>query len=359
MNNQSKLAAAVAVFTLFLGCPAPVLAVETDMGLCEGTEAADFICGPANAEDLVQIPGTGWVLSSRMAGPGVEGGAIYLLNVKDRSWREIDPGSLPAARDTAVYPDCGDKPTAATFSGHGIALDQSGGKTRLLAINHANREAVEVYDVAIKHGEVPSLKWVGCVVAPKNAVLNSVVARPQGIAVTKFFDTTNPKWTEDLLSGKPTGSVLEWSPQGGWSEVSGSALSGPNGLAVSPDGSTYYVAEWSNRKLHRIVPATLKHDAVETGVLADNVHWTADGKLLLTGQDVVDKQDYAACALSTAKSCPDAYRVLLVDPDTLKATEVVNRKGTAQFGSGTTALDIGTEYWIGTSRGDRIQRIMK
>lgn len=73
MNHQSKLAAAVAVFTLFLGCPTPTLAVETHMGLCEGTKAPDFICGPANAEDLLQIPGTDWVLSSRMAGPGVKG----------------------------------------------------------------------------------------------------------------------------------------------------------------------------------------------------------------------------------------------------------------------------------------------
>ena len=83
--------------------------------------------------------------------------------------------------------------------------------------------------------------------------------------------------------------------------------------------------------------APAKRESIDTGVLADNVHWQDDGTLLLTGQDVADKRDYAACALSDAQVCPDAYKVLRIDPETLAAEDVVSGPGTHEFGSGTTA----------------------
>lgn len=337
-------------------------AADMQDGRCGGAADENFICGPVNAEDLLRIPGTDWVLASRMAGPGVTGGAIYLMNVKDHSWGSLDLDAGSEARDTALYPDCPGRPTAAAFSGHGMALDKSGDVLKLLAINHGGRESVEVFDLTAIGVDEPSLTWIGCVVAPENAQLNSVVGLPKnGMAVTKFFDASSKSWAADLFAGKPTGNVLEWSPDGGWMEVEGTALSGPNGLAIAPDASAYFVAEWGNRKLHKIArgPTPAKHEAIDAGVLADNVHWDEDGKLLLTGQDVADKQEYAACALSDAEVCPDPFKVLRVDPDTMAAEELVSRPGTKEFGSGTTALDLGSEYWIGTSRGNRIARFAK
>jgi hypothetical protein len=335
-------------------------AAEMQDGNCSGAADDRFICGPVNAEDMVRLPGTDWVLASRMAGPGVTGGALYLLDARDHSWRSLDLDALPDPRDAERYRDCPGRPTAAAFSGHGIALDENGGQLRLLAINHGGRETIEVFSVTVRDAAEPALAWTGCIVAPENAVLNSVVALPDGgIAATKFFDASNDGWEDDVFAGRPTGSVLEWSPAGGWSEVEGTALSAPNGLAVSPDGGAYFVAEWGARKLHRFARGTAEHRSIDVGVLADNVHWGADGKLLLTGQDVADKRDYAACALSDARICPDAFKVLRVDPETLEVEEVVGRAGTQEFGSGTTALDLGAEYWIGTSRGDRIVRVAK
>jgi hypothetical protein len=339
---------------------ASAVAGEMQDGRCGGVADENFICGPVNAEDLVKVPGTDWVLASRMAGPGVSGGAIYLLNASDHRWRSLDLDAFPEARDTALYPDCPGKPTASAFSGHGIALDKNTDALKLLAINHGGREAIEVFSLTANAADEPTLTWSGCVVAPQNAMLNSVVALPEnGIAVTKFFDPSNKSWGDDLFAGKPTGNVLEWSPSGGWTEVEGTGLSGPNGLAISPDASAYFVAEWGARKLHKFTRGTSKHQAIDTGVLADNVHWDESGKLLLTGQDVADKQEYAACALSDAQVCPDAFKVLRVDPGTLTAEEVVSRPGTKEFGSGTTALDLGSEYWVGTSRGNRIARFAK
>ena len=109
-------------------------------GRCGGADDANFICGPVNAEDLVKLPGTDWVLASRMAGPGVSGGALYLLNAGDHRWRSLDLDAIADARDVALYPDCPGKPTAAVFSGHGIAVDRNGDRLKLLAINHGGRK---------------------------------------------------------------------------------------------------------------------------------------------------------------------------------------------------------------------------
>ena len=45
-------------------------------GECEGSGGLDFVCGPKNAEDLVQVPGTRWLIASGMASDA----AIYLVD---------------------------------------------------------------------------------------------------------------------------------------------------------------------------------------------------------------------------------------------------------------------------------------
>jgi sugar lactone lactonase YvrE len=339
----------------------PAVAGEMQDGRCDGAVDENFICGPVNAEDLVKVPGSDWVLASRMAGPGVDSGAIYLLNVRDHSWRSLDLDAIGEAPDAAAYPACSGKPSAAAFRGHGLALDKTGDQLRLLAINHGGRESVEIFAVSAGSADEPTLTWIGCVPAPENAQLNTVVALPGGgLAVTEFFDASNQNWTTDLFEGKPTGSVLEWSAASGWTEVEGAVLSGPNGLAVSPDGRSYFVAEWGARRLHRFQRgASAEHKVVDVGVLADNLSWDEGGSLLLTGQNVADKREYAECALSDARVCPDAWKVLRIDPETLAMETIIDRAGTKEFGSATTALDLGTEHWIGTSRGERIAVIAR
>jgi hypothetical protein len=43
-----------------------------------------------------------------------------------------------------------------------------------------------------------------------------------------------------------------------------------------------------------------------------------------------------------------------IDPNTLKVKEIINQANTPQFGSGTVAVQIGKEIWVGSFRGDRI-----
>jgi len=46
--------------------------------------------------------------------------------------------------------------------------------------------------------------------------------------------------------------------------------------------------------------------------------------------------------------------VVRVDPETLKITELINQPNMESFASGTVAIPIGNELWVGSFRGDRI-----
>jgi sugar lactone lactonase YvrE len=176
---------------------------------------------------------------------------FYLLNAMDHSWRSVDIDSISTAPDRS-YSACPGRPTSASFHGQGLALDENDGGLKLLAVGHGGREAVEIFRIEVERDAVPTLVWVGCVVAPSSAQLNSVAALPGGgFVVTRFFDLAYKTWGEDMLAGRNTGSVLEWSPEDGWKEVEGTEMSGPNGILARPDGSAYFVAEWGAQRLHK------------------------------------------------------------------------------------------------------------
>ena len=46
--------------------------------------------------------------------------------------------------------------------------------------------------------------------------------------------------------------------------------------------------------------------------------------------------------------------VVRVDPETLKITDLINQPNTESFASGTVAIPIGNDLWVGSFRGDRI-----
>ncbi len=48
---------------------------------CNAAGKLDFVCGPLNSEDLVQVPGTEWIVASGMDG-GAAGsrGSLHLVN---------------------------------------------------------------------------------------------------------------------------------------------------------------------------------------------------------------------------------------------------------------------------------------
>lgn len=331
--------------------------VALNSGDCGDAALSNYICGPVNAEELVHLEGTPWVLASQLGAPGLSKGTIYLINADTREWGAYDLDKIER-RAEAPFEACPAELAAEGFVGHGMAIGpMEDGGARLYAINHGAHESVEVFSVVAEGADAPQLVWNGCIPSPEGAYLNTLaVLADGGLAASKFFDVSNGNWVSDLAEGKPTGMFYQWQPDGGWSEIAGTGMSGANGVVALEDGQHLIVAEWGGRKLHKIaLSGTEPVVSVPLPSLPDNIHMGADGRALVVAQTAEELGAFNACMASTSTICPGGFEVLAVDPDTMAIETIISAAPDAAiFGSGTTALDLGDEIWVGTLRGDKI-----
>ncbi|MFL5268254.1 MAG: hypothetical protein ACJ8AH_16955 [Stellaceae bacterium] len=325
---------------------------------CNPVGKLHFVCGPMNSEDLVQIPGTDWIVASGFAGGGTPAGHLYLINTRDKSSKVLFPDGDPRMQlDKATYGDCPGPPDLAKFSTHGLNLRHgSGGVDTLYVVNHGGREAVEIFSLEAK-GPEPTVAWIGCAVMPGHTWPNSVAPLPDGgMVVTDMFDPGDPKSSDKLAAGEVTGAVYQWHPHEGFALVSGSQMSGDNGIEVSRDGEWIYFAAWGNKavvRLPREGGASAKPETLSAGFLADNLRWAPDGKLLLAGQDTAAKNVFG-CFESHQTRCTQPWRIVKWDTAAMKLEPLVSEAGNPEFGDATVALQNGEDIYVGTFRGDRI-----
>jgi hypothetical protein len=308
---------------------------------CDPVGPVAFICGQVAPEDFAVLPGSQWVLASGMAANG----AIRLINARDRTSTILFPTDAPTERlDAAAYPSCPgplNPAERARFRAHGFYLQPGRASVHtLLMVHHGERESVEVFQVDVSR-KVPALTWVGCAMAPEKTSLNSVVALPDGGFAATNFQTTGAT-SGKLPAGEITGEVWEWRATSGWQKVPGSELSGPNGIEISKDGRTFYIASWGSQTIVRLSrgQTPVKLETTPVGFRPDNLRWAPDGRLLAAGQG------------GTGASA-GSY-VARVDPSTLKAEEIIRHPNSPAFSSGTVAIQMGQEIWVGSVRGDRI-----
>jgi hypothetical protein len=324
---------------------------------CDPSAGLTFICGMTNSEDLVQVPGTPWIVASGLADAEHADGHIYLVNAQQRTLQVLLPGQVVYQHDTGAFGDCPGKPDETKFSAHGLSLRSGpGSEHTLYVVHHGERESVEVFRLKIG-AETPRLTWVGCVIYPAGVSGNGVAALPGGaFAASNFISTNDPNAADKLMAGKPEGGVLIWRPKRGWEDVpDAAAISADNGVAASPDGNQLFVAGWGDETVVRLSLGgkTKRRAVIKTGFHTDNLRWGSDGFLYASGQrDTLP--NLLACAPNTRQLCTNPFSVLRIDPVTLQTREVVNHPGGPTFGAGSTALSIGDEFWFGTPHGDRI-----
>jgi hypothetical protein len=275
-------------------------------------------------------------------------GAIRLINLKDRTTTVLFPGAAPKERlDKKTYASCPgpiDPAEKERFRAHGLYLREGGNqRDTLYVVHHGNRESIEVFEFDAR-AKPPTLTWIGCAVAPDPIGLNSVVGLPDGGFITTNFQPRGPADTGArgrMMAGENNGELWEWHTSSGWKKVPGSEAAGPNGLEISKDGKTLYIGGWGSQSVIRLsrgqTPA--KRDSVNVGFRVDNVRWAPDGTLLAAGQGVAPAQ---------------TSNVARVDPNTLKFQELVRYQNNDSFASGTVAIQLGSELWVGSVRGDRI-----
>ena len=337
-----------------IGGGGPATAAEP----CNPAGKLDFVCGPLNSEDLVQVPGTAWIVASGMDG-GSAGprGALHLVNTADKSWKVLFPDGNPRMRwSKAVYGDCPSPPDLGKFSAHGLNLRPGkNGMDTLYVVNHGGRESIEIFALDAKGAE-PIVTWAGCAVMPAHTWPNAVAPLPDGgMVVTDMFDPQDPKAPDKMAAGENTGAVYEWHPHKGFTLVPGSQMSGDNGIEVSRDGKWIYVAAWGNKAVVRLSRGSgpVRRDTLPVGFLADNLRWASDGQLMVAGQDVPVKQVFG-CFQSHDSRCTQPWRIVRWDTAAMTLKPLASEAGNPEFGDATTGLQIGDNMFVGTFRGDRI-----
>ena len=300
-----------------------------------------WVCGQQTPEDLVALPGGAWVISSAYQGTG----GMNLINVSARRSVVVFPG--PAVKqqpDKKAYANCPGPPDAAKFTTHGVYVEPGRGPVvRLMAVGHGARESIEVFKVDMRPA-TPSLTWVGCVIAPMPIGLNAV----RGLADGGFL-TTNwlprggaPDALQKMMAGEKNGELWEWHAKTGWQRVPGSEAAGANGIELSTDGETIYMAAWGSQSFIRLSRGAreVKRDEIPLGFRPDNIHFARDGTLLAAGQ-ITDPPNRSS-------------RVVKVDAKTLAVKDLLTRPDDDAFAGNTTAIEIGGNLWLGSYRGDRI-----
>jgi DNA-binding beta-propeller fold protein YncE len=316
------------------------LAAQTAAG-CAPSGNIQFVCGQEAPEDLLHLPGSDWVIASSMAGNG----GIRLISVRDKTSTLLYPSSSAREQlDGKTYDTCPGAPEPddkTKFTTHGLAMRADGNSIyTLYAVHHGKRESIEVFQVDAR-GKTPVLTWVGCAIAPDPIGLNSVVPLADGgFVATNFLErgaNANASRTR-MMAGENNGELWEWHTGKSWQKVPGSEVSGANGVEVSRDGKWLYVAAWGSQSFLRLSrgQTPVKRDTVPLGFRVDNIRFAPDGSILAAGQG------------------QQTTNVVRVDPETLKTTELINERNNASFASGTVAIPIGNDLWVGSFRGDRI-----
>jgi hypothetical protein len=310
---------------------------------CADMPDVQFVCGQQAPEDLVVLPGGQWVVAGAFSGTG----GINLIHVSNRMSTRVYPSA--AARemlDAKTYKSCPGAPDAAMkakFQTHGLSLREGrNGVHTLLAVQHGARESIEVFTIDSKT-PTPTLTWIGCAVAPDPIGLNSVRwLEDGGFIATNFNPRGVPNGMAAMQKGEKNGELWEWHTASGWHKVPDSEAAGANGIEISPDGRTLYVAAWGSQSFFRLTRGQKepKRDEIPLGFRVDNVRWARDGSLLATGQAGAGQQQETV--------------VVRIDPKTLKAAEVLRRPAIPGFAAGTVAVEVGKQLWVGSYTGDRI-----
>jgi len=332
------------VLLLCAAAPAHAQPAAAPPGPCVPAGPIRFVCGQAGPEDLVEVPGTHWLIASAY---GPEGG-IFLIDTRASSSTKLFPAAgAKESLDKQTYDSCpGPVPAAdrQRFQTHGLYVKPGrDSQHTLYVVYHGVRESIEVF--ALDARAQPSLTWIGCAIAPDLVGLNSVAALPEGGFVATNFDPRPAPgekragpFTAALLEGRINGELWEWHTGKGWSKVAGSESAGANGVELSADGRWYYVAQWGSRSFYRLSrgQAKVERQEIPLGFRVDNVRWAPDGTLLVAGQgentSVIGK----------------------VDPRTMTYRQIINYPTSPALSAATVAVQVGNELWAGSFRGDRI-----
>lgn len=322
--------------------------------LCTSASDMNYICDIVNAEDLVTVPGTAWVLASGYSA----GGGIYAIDSRSRAFSQAYD-SAKVKHDASAFPGCASPPVADAFVAHGLNIRATeNGRSMLYAVGHGGREAIEVFEVESTTG-APELNWVGCVMMPEGLDANSVASHRDGSLRFTVLMHHGDTFV-DVFDVKKTGAVYAWSPgDSSVQKIAGSELPGNNGIELSKDGTAVYVVStglstisvFSNTSPMRLLRTTPRMD-----FSPDNIHMTPEGLIMTGGPSWIDHDCATAEGFDLAAfaTCPRGSVGATFNPVTLEEVERWSARANPAFSNATMALKVGDDVWLGTFSGTRI-----
>lgn len=204
----------------------------------------------------------------------------------------------------------------ADFQPHGISLwSGRGGEKRLFVVNHpvAGGHTVEIFEV----GERGALRHLETVAFAAMYTPNDVVA----VGPRQFYASNDRGYTSGLMEtleaylALPLSSVVYFDGREG--RIVQRGLAYANGINVSPDGSTVYIAEVLGRRIGFYTRNATTGDLERTRVVdidtgPDNIEVARDGGIWIGGHPrAFDFLEHAENETAIAPS-----HVLRIDPET-------------------------------------------
>lgn len=212
------------------------------------------------------------------------------------------------------------------FHPHGISLYRApDGKKRLFVINHRHTggNAIEIYDVvdgSLKHAET--------VQYPELSSPNDILA----VGERQFYATNDARfktgflWLIEALFARPWASVSYYDGKTG--SIAARRLKYANGINISADGKTVYVAEVTRKTVSDYTrdsasgALTLGHRTRVKGG-ADNIELDAQGRLWVAAHP--DSLKFLGHARSAEKFSP--VLVVRITPSTHQVETVMSHDG--------------------------------
>jgi arylesterase/paraoxonase len=308
-----------------------------------------LVPGPVGAEDLTIHPRTGVAYLSasdrraELAG-APRPGAIWAYDLED-----------PNAAPVNLTPDAD-----ASFQPHGVSLwVDDAGPDVLFVVNHPPvaggdpRHTIEIFDVGARR-----LVHRATLTHPLLVMPNDLVA----VARNRFYVTNTHRNPPGMLQSLETylqlagAEVLFYGPEGFRVAIDDVVL--PNGINVSADGRTLYLASVTPRELvvYDRDPATetlARRATVDLGTGPDNIEVAADGALWIGAHPkLLRLQSHMEDATTLAPS--QVVRVRPAGADAWDVDEVYLNDGTELAGASVAAVR-GNRLLIGQIFGEGIR----
>ena len=313
------------------------------------------ICGLDGPEDIAPLPDQRHLVISNLtfSGTAPKSAELHLLDTATDTVSTL-------RRSYAPGPMWGDPQCVAAqgFSSHGIDIRRrADGKQQLLVVNHAEREAIDFFELT-EDNAGPLAAWRGCVTGAGKGHFNDVSADARGGFVASIMYEVGPSGDPVIQQPGDTNSgyLVQWTPDMPRIErLAGSDAPFVNGVQISRDGRQVYLAAWKSGELRTYDLASKTMTvSVTLAFHPDNLTMADDGSLFTAG--IHDLPALYRCLDQKVSPCPLAAAVARWMPGESTAQRVLTLPAGMIDGASSALLHKGQIY-IGAFGGNRVLKL--